>query len=98
MLKEFREFINQGNVIDLAIAFVIGAAFTAIVTSMVNDILMPLVGVLMGGLDFTALTITVGDATIAYGNFIQAIVNFLIIALFLFLLVRTIGAGQKKSE
>jgi len=91
MLKEFRDFAMRGNVLDLAIGFVMGAAFTAIVNSMVNDVIMPLVGVVLGGLDFTGLAITVGSASITYGNFIQAIINFLIIAFVLFLIVRSVN-------
>ena len=96
MLKEFRDFALRGNVIDLAIAVVIGAAFTAIVTSLVDDIIMPLVGVLLGGVDFSTLAITVGDASITYGNFIQTIINFLIIAFFLFLIVRSINQLKER--
>lgn len=95
MLKEFRDFINRGNVIDLAVAVILGAAFTAIINSLVNDIIMPLIGVLLGGVDFTSLTVTVNDAVIAYGNFIQAIVNFVIIAFVVFLIVRSINKMQK---
>jgi large conductance mechanosensitive channel len=91
MLKEFRDFAMRGSVLDLAIGFVMGAAFTAIVNSMVNDVIMPLVGVVLGGLDFTGLAITVGSASITYGNFIQAIINFLIIAFVLFLIVRSVN-------
>lgn len=98
MLKEFREFLNRGNVIDLAVAVILGAAFTAIVKSLVDDIIMPLIGVLMGGVSFTDLSIQVGDAVILYGNFIQAIVNFIIIALVVFLLVRWYNNLQKKEE
>ena len=98
MLKEFRDFINRGNVVDLAIAVIIGGAFGAIVTSLVNDIIMPLVGVIIGGLDFASLSIQVGDATIMYGSFIQAIVNFLIIAFVLFLIVRSLNKLQKQQE
>jgi len=98
MLKEFREFALRGNVIDLAVAVVIGAAFTAIINSLVNDIIMPLVGVILGGLDFTTLAITFGDANITYGNFIQAIINFIIVAFVLFLVVRSINRLQKKKE
>ncbi len=98
MLKEFRDFINRGNVIDLAVAVIIGAAFTAIVNSLVNDIIMPIVGVILGGIDFTALAITVGTAKITYGNFIQAIINFLIIAFVVFLIVRSINNMTKKKE
>jgi large conductance mechanosensitive channel len=98
MWKEFKTFISRGNVIDLAVAVVLGAAFGAIITSFVNDIIMPLIGVLMGGIDFTALSIQVGEATIAYGNFIQAIINFLIIAFALFLVIRGINKLQKEEE
>lgn len=98
MIKEFKEFMLRGNVMDLAVAVIIGGAFTAIVTSLVNDIIMPVVGVILGGVDFTALAITVGDANITYGNFIQAIINFLIIALVLFLLIRSINNMSRKKE
>jgi large conductance mechanosensitive channel len=98
MLKEFRDFALRGNVIDLAVAVVIGAAFTGIVTSLVNDIIMPLVGALLGGVDFTTLSVTVGNAVIAYGKFIQAIVNFVIIAFVLFLVVRSINRFKKPQE
>ncbi len=96
MLKEFREFAMRGNVIDLSVAVVVGAAFTAIVTSLVDDIIMPLVGVLLGGVDFTGLAVSVGDASITYGNFIQAIINFLIIAFVLFLIVRSINRLEER--
>jgi large conductance mechanosensitive channel len=98
MLREFREFALRGNVLDLAIGFVMGAAFTAIVNSMVDDIIMPLIGAILGGLDFTALAFTIGEAQITYGNFIQAIVNFLIIAFVLFLIVRSLNRFMKKAE
>ena len=98
MLKEFRDFALRGNVIDLAVAVVIGAAFTAIINSLVNDIIMPLVGAILGGLDFTTLAITFGNANITYGNFIQAIINFIIVAFVLFLVVRSINRLQKKKE
>jgi large conductance mechanosensitive channel len=98
MIKEFREFIMRGNVLDLAVAVIIGTAFTAIVNSLVNDIIMPIIGVILGGVDFTSLAITVGDAAITYGNFIQAIVNFLLIALVLFLIIRAINRMSRKRE
>ena len=98
MLGAFRDFIMRGNVIDLAVAVIIGVAFGAIINSLVNDIIMPLIGVLLGGVDFTSLTIQVGDAVIAYGNFIQAVVNFLIIAFVLFLIVRSYNKTQKTEE
>ncbi|UCD97589.1 MAG: large conductance mechanosensitive channel protein MscL [Chloroflexota bacterium] len=96
MLKEFRDFAMRGNVVDLAVAVVIGTAFTAIVTSLVDDIIMPLVGVIIGGVNFSSLAITVGNASITYGNFIQAIINFLIIAFVLFLIVRSINQMQAR--
>jgi large conductance mechanosensitive channel len=95
MWQEFKEFISRGNVIDLAIAVVIGAAFTAIVNSLVNDIITPLIGVLLGGLDFSSLAFQVGEATIAYGNFIQAIINFLLVALVLFLIIKGMNEAQR---
>ena len=98
MLQEFKEFIGRGNVIDLAVAVIIGGAFGAIISSLVDDIIMPLVGVLLGGIDFSGLSIVVGDATILYGNFIQAIVYFLIIAFVLFLIVRSYNKLQKQDE
>lgn len=101
MLNEFKKFILRGNVIDLAVAVVIGAAFGAIVTSLTNDIIMPLVGILLGGLDFASLSATVGSAVVAYGKFIQAIVNFLIIGFALFLIVKAINKtmeSKKKAE
>jgi len=101
MFKEFKEFILRGNVVDLAVAVIIGGAFGAIVTSLTNDIIMPLIGVLLGGIDFSSLTIQVGEATVAYGNFIQAVINFLIIGLVLFLVVKAMNKaatlGAKKE-
>lgn len=79
-ISEFKEFIAKGNVMDMAVGVIIGGAFGKIVTSLANDILMPIVGILIGGLDFTGLKIQVGTATITYGNFIQNVVDFLIVA------------------
>lgn len=98
MLKEFVEFIKRGNVLDLAVAVIIGGAFGAIVGSLVNDIIMPLIGLLLGGVDFTSLAIQVGDASVAYGNFIQAIINFLVIAWVIFMIIRTANNMQKEEE
>lgn len=98
MLKEFKAFITRGNVIDLAVAVIIGGAFTAIVKSLVDDIIMPLIGIIVGGIDFTTLVMTVGSATLTYGNFIQAIINFLLVAFVVFWLVRTINRIQKQFE
>jgi large conductance mechanosensitive channel len=96
MLKEFRDFITRGNVLDLAVAVVIGAAFTAIVNSLVGDIIMPIIGVIIGGLDFSGLSVTIGSAVIAYGKFLQAIVNFLLVGFTMFLIIRSINSMQKK--
>jgi len=98
MLNEFKEFINRGNVMDLAVAVIIGGAFGAIVNSLINDIIMPWIGVILGGVDFTGLSLVVGDATILYGNFIQAIVNFLVIAFSIFLVVRAANSAKKEEE
>ena len=98
MFKEFVDFVKRGNVIDLAVAVIIGGAFGAIITSLVNDIVMPLVGVVLGGIDFSSLSVQVGDAAVMYGNFIQATVNFLIIAFVLFLVLRGYNRMQKKEE
>jgi large conductance mechanosensitive channel len=97
MIKEFRDFIMRGNVLQLAVAFVMGVAFSAITTSLVNDIIMPLVGILMGGVDFASLSVQVGSATVNYGLFIQAIVNFLIIAFAMFLLVKASNRLQAEE-
>ncbi|MBP5684291.1 MAG: large-conductance mechanosensitive channel protein MscL [Bacilli bacterium] len=98
MIKEFKEFINKGNVMDMAVGVIIGGAFGAIITSLVNDIIMPLVGIITGGVDVSNLSVKVGDATLAYGNFIQAIINFLIIALAIFLMVKTVNKLTRKKE
>ena len=95
MWKDFKAFVLKGNVLDLAIAVVLGGAFGAIVTSLVNDIIMPLVGIILGGIDFAALSIQVGSATVLYGKFIQAIVNFLIIAFVIFLVMRCDGQAEE---
>ena len=98
MLKEFKEFISKGNVLDLAVGVVMGSAFSGIVTSLVNDIIMPFVGLLIGGIDFSGMKATVGDASIAYGNFIQNIVNFLIIAISIFMFIKFINRLTKKVK
>ena len=97
MWQEFKDFISQGNVIDLAVGVIIGSAFTAIVTSLVDDIIMPIVGVVIGGLDFSGLSITVGSAVVGYGAFIQAVVNFLIIAGILFLMLKSLRVLKKPA-
>lgn len=98
MIKEFKEFIARGNVIDLAVGVIIGAAFGKIVTSLVNDILMPLIGLILGGIDFTGLSIAVGDAKIMYGNFIQSTIDFLIVAFCIFLMVKAVNKLMAKAR
>ncbi len=111
MLKEFREFIMRGNVIDLAVALIVGAAFGAIVNSLVKDIIMPVVGYALGGVDFTNLFIVLGGksypslaaaqaagaATINYGVFINTIITFLVVALAMFFLVKSVNAMKRKQ-
>ncbi|HBX88152.1 MAG TPA: large conductance mechanosensitive channel protein MscL [Marinilabiliaceae bacterium] len=105
ILKEFKAFAMKGNVVDMAVGIIIGAAFGKIVTSLVNDVIMPPIGVLVGGVNFTDLSITikeaVGDAaavTINYGNFIQVIFDFLIIAAAIFGLVKVMNSMKRKEE
>ena len=98
MLNEFKDFIAKGNVMDMAVGIIIGAAFTAIVGSLVADMINPLIGLFMGGVDFGGLTASVGEATFTYGNFIMAIINFLIIAFVVFMLVRTVNNMKKEEE
>lgn len=98
VVSEFKEFISKGNIVDMAVGVIIGSAFGKIVTSLVNDIFMPLIGVIIGGLDFTSLTIKVGNAVISYGVFIQNIVDFLIIAGCIFLMIKILAKFKKKEE
>lgn len=98
MLKEFKTFISKGNVLDLAVGVIIGGAFGKIVTSLVDDIIMPLVGLLMGGLDFSDLSIKVGKARFMYGSFIQNVVDFLIVAFCIFLIVKAFNKLTAKVE
>ena len=107
IVAEFKEFITRGNVMDMAVGIIIGGAFTAIVQSLVNDLLMPVIGALFGGLDFSTLKYVIRaadeaagieEAAIKYGSFIQAIVNFLLIAVVIFLLVKGINKMRRKKE
>jgi len=98
MFKEFKTFIMRGNVMDLAVGVIIGAAFGKIVTSLVNDILMPLIGVLLGKVNFTDLSVKIGSSTIKYGMFIQNIVDFLIVAFCNFVMVKIINKIINKKE
>jgi large conductance mechanosensitive channel len=96
--SEFKEFAMKGNVIDLAVGVIIGAAFGKIVASLVSDVLMPLFGTVLGGLDFTGLVIGIGQAKIQYGKFIQSCVDFVIIAWAIFLAVKLINRFKRKEE
>ena len=98
MLKDFKEFISKGNIIDLAIGLVIGASFTAIVKSLVDDIFMPIIGILLGGVHIEGLAFTVGEASINYGNFLMSIITFFLIALVLFFVIRAMAAANKELE
>jgi large conductance mechanosensitive channel len=97
-MKEFKEFISRGNVMDMAVGIIIGGAFTAIVSSLVADIITPIIGMLLGGVNFSELAVTVGSAQLTYGNFIQAIINFLIIAWVVFMMVKAMNKMKKKEE
>ena len=105
IVDDFKAFVMRGNVVDLAVGVIIGAAFGKIVTSLVNDIFMPIIGMIIGNVDFTSLEIKLGEpvegaeqAAIKYGMFIQEIVNFLIIALCIFMFIKLITKMQKKKE
>lgn len=98
MWKDFKEFAMQGNVLDLAVAVVIGAAFGQIVSSLVDNIITPVIGAIAGGIDFTGLAITVGKAEIGYGFFLQSIFDFIIIAFAIFLFVRLLMKFKRKEE
>jgi large conductance mechanosensitive channel len=101
MLDEFKKFIAQGNVLDLAVGVIIGGAFGKITGSLVDDIIMPLVGIVLGGIDFGSLSVTVGTAVVKYGNFIQVVINFLVIAWVIFMIVKAAnkaGLTAKKAD
>lgn len=98
MIQEFKAFAMKGSVVDLAIGVIIGGAFGAIVASLVGDDLMPLIGILTGGVDFSGLHAMVGSANVTYGKFIQAAINFLIIAFALFMVIKGLNATKKKEE
>jgi len=98
MIKEFLAFLKRGNVIDLAVAVVLGTAFTAIVTSLVNDILMPLIGIILGGINFAGLSVSVGGAELLYGKFIQALINFILVALVLFFVIKAYNSFKRKED
>lgn len=98
-MEEFRQFIARGNVMDMAVGVIIGGAFSAITTSLINDIIMPLLGIFTSSVSFADLSFTVNGAVIAYGNFIQAVLNFLIMAFIVFCLVKALNKlHRKKAE
>lgn len=113
IIAEFKEFISRGNVIDLAVGVIIGSAFTKIVTSLVNDMIMPVIGAIFGGIDFTSLRWVirpgveedlekgikaVEEASLNYGNFIQCIVDFLLVALVIFIVIKLLNSFKRKKE
>ncbi len=105
MMKEFRDFAMRGNVVDMAVGIVIGAAFGKIVSSFVNDVLMPPIGMLVGGVDFSELSVTLKEAageaaavTLNYGAFVQAVVDFVIIAFAIFMVIKAMNSMKKKEE
>ena len=99
-IAEFKEFINRGNVMDMAVGVIIGGAFQAIINSLVNDVIMPLISVITGGLDFSAWTLALGSGenapVLAYGNFITAVINFLLMALVIFTFIKTMNRMSEK--
>jgi large conductance mechanosensitive channel len=98
MLNEFKAFISKGNVLDLAVGIIIGAAFTAIVTSLVDDLIQPLIGMIIGGIDFSTWGFSIGEAKFAIGNFITAIIKFVIVAWVVFLIVKAVNRMMPKKE
>jgi large conductance mechanosensitive channel len=98
MWKEFKSFALKGNVLDLAIGVIIGAAFGKIVSSLVNDILMPILGLVLGGLNFTGLVFTFEDAVIKYGAFLQTVLDFFIVACSIFVMIKVLSKFKRKEE
>lgn len=97
-VSDFKKFISRGNVVDMAVGVIVGGAFGKIVSSLVNDILMPIIGVLLGGLNFSDLSIKVGEATVKYGSFFQTIIDFLIISFSIFMMIQLFEQFKKKEE
>ena len=98
LIKEFKEFAVKGNVMDMAVGVIIGGAFGKIISSLVDDILMPLIGTIIGGIDFTSLSVTIGEADVKYGTFIQNTVDFIIVAFCIFLMLKGINKLNRKKE
>lgn len=97
-LQEFKDFAMRGNVMDLAVGVIVGGAFSAITTSLINDILMPVIGIFVSQASFADLSFTIGEAVITYGNFIQAVLNFVIMAFVVFCLVKAVNRISRKKE
>lgn len=97
-MEEFKQFIARGNVMDMAVGVIIGGAFSAITTSLINDIIMPILGIFTGSISFADMSVTVNGAVIAYGSFIQAVLNFLVMAFVVFCLVKAINKFHHKKE
>lgn len=97
-VSDFKSFISRGNVVDMAVGVIVGGTFGKIVTSLVNDVLMPLIGIILGGVNFEDLSIKVGEANVLYGVFIQTIIDFLIISFCIFLMVKLFESFKKKEE
>ena len=97
-MEEFKQFIARGNVMDMALGVIIGGAFSNITTSLINDVIMPLLGILTGSVSFAALSFTVNGAVIAYGNFLQAVLNFLIMAFVVFCMMKALNKLHHKKE
>ena len=97
-IEEFRAFALRGNVMDMAVGVIIGGAFSTITTSLINDVIMPLLGIFTGSISFSALALTINGAVIAYGNFIQAVLNFLVMAFVVFCMIKTLNRFHRKKE
>ena len=97
-MDEFKQFIARGNVIDMAVGVIVGGAFSSITTSLINDIIMPILGIFTGSISFAALSVTINGAEIAYGNFIQAVLNFLVMALVVFCMIKALNRFHRKKE
>jgi large conductance mechanosensitive channel len=97
-IEEFKAFAMRGNVVDLAIAVVIGGAFGKIVTSLVDNIISPIIGVLLGGIDLTSLALTAGSVTLSYGKFVQAVIDFVVIAFVIFIAIKAMNSLKRKEE
>ena len=98
LIQEFKDFAVKGNAVDMAVGVIIGGAFGKIVSSLVNDIIMPLIGILTGGIDFKDISIQVGSATVKYGLFLQNVIDFFIIAICIFIMIKAMNSLSKKKE